>query len=104
MAASADPAADGERPRAGGDAPAADPAARIRARAVRAAAPELPDDRDALKAALARLPRHERRAVVLRFLGGRSPDQIAAAMRVPPEQVRLLLTRSLDRLRTDLLS
>lgn len=69
-----------------------------------APAPEGPDasDRPALVAALRALPRRQRQAVVLRYLGDLSEADVAAALGVRAGTVKTHLRRGLDRLRAEL--
>ncbi|KAB2345207.1 SigB/SigF/SigG family RNA polymerase sigma factor [Actinomadura rudentiformis] len=57
--------------------------------------------REALKAALARLPARERRIVLLRFYGNRTQSQIAEEIGVSQMHVSRLLSRSLAQLRVE---
>ena len=60
-----------------------------------------PDAADAVavRDALARLPERSRRAVVLRYYGGLSTDEVAAALDVPAGTARSLLSRAVADLR-----
>lgn len=66
------------------------------------AALELVEDREAVLQALRSLPAAERRAVELRFYGGRTQTQIAEELGVSQMQVSRLLARALRRLREQL--
>ncbi|MFP3963909.1 RNA polymerase sigma factor SigF [Actinomadura fulvescens] len=57
--------------------------------------------REALKAALARLPARERRIVLLRFYGNRTQSQIAEEIGISQMHVSRLLARSLQQLRAE---
>ncbi|GAA3726440.1 RNA polymerase sigma factor (sigma-70 family) [Spinactinospora alkalitolerans] len=61
-------------------------------------------DREALKIALAELPAGERRVVVLRFFGGKSPAEIAELLGTSQAHVRGLLSRTLERLHDSLMA
>lgn len=82
---------------------AIDAARRRRPDPVPPAAVDDPDDatvlRLALVAALARLPRRQREAVVLRHLADVAPDQVAAAMGISANTAKKHLQRGLARLR-----
>jgi len=60
-------------------------------------------DRDAVRDAVRRLPPEAREAVVLRFFGGLSMAEIAAAQGVRTGTVKSRLSRAKDALRADLL-
>lgn len=56
---------------------------------------------EALRAAIDRLPDEYRRVIVLRYLEGRSFEDIGAEMGRSPEAARKLWARAMDRLRRD---
>lgn len=58
--------------------------------------------RDELRCALLQLPRRQREAIVLRMLGGYSPEQAADAMGISPSGVLKHTTRALKALRETL--
>jgi RNA polymerase sigma-70 factor (sigma-E family) len=60
------------------------------------------EDRDALRTALGRLPERQRSALVLRFYGDLTHDQIAQALGCRPGTAASLVSRGLARLRDDL--
>lgn len=53
---------------------------------------------DALMAAIASLPERQQKIVIMRYFENRSGDEIAAALGISPGNVRVLLSRSLDKL------
>jgi RNA polymerase sigma factor (sigma-70 family) len=59
------------------------------------------EERDALRAALARLPERQRSALVLRFYADLSHEQIAQALGCRPGTAASLVSRGLARLRED---
>lgn len=58
--------------------------------------------RDALATALAALPERSRQVVVLRYYGGKSNREIAEILQITHENARVILTRSLQKLRENL--
>ena len=64
----------------------------------------LVENRQALRAALDRLPERERRIVLLRFHGNLTQREIAEEMGISQMHVSRLITASLTRLRTDMLT
>jgi RNA polymerase sigma factor (sigma-70 family) len=47
---------------------------------------------------IASLPEEERIILTLHFLGGKSPDEIADLLRVPPKSVRALIESGKERI------
>jgi RNA polymerase sigma-70 factor (ECF subfamily) len=64
--------------------------------------PALPDRRDAVRAALGRLPEPQREAVVLAYWGGLTAGQIARRTQIPLGTAKSRLRLGLARLRAEL--
>jgi RNA polymerase sigma-70 factor (ECF subfamily) len=77
-------------------------AERLEPEAPHADEPPLPDSREALRAAVSRLPEPQREALVLAYWGGLTAGQIARRARVPLGTAKSRLRLGLARLREEL--